>query len=236
MSSPGPVVPRGKARGISVESMSRTLEDEILAGRLGPGVRLEEPALAARFGTSRTPVREALRQLIAIGLVSKLPNKGVVVTPLDQRRTVEMFEAMAELEAMAARLSAERMSEVARQRLQKVLDRSRGCLQAQNHAGYEALNTTFHSAIYKGSGNEVIAELVAGMRRRVAPFRRAQFSMTGRLEKSFVEHSAVLDAILRRDGAGAAEAMRVHLETVRETSIAFLEGGHRAPNSLKVAG
>ena len=92
------------------DRLVRALSDEIVAGRLGPGARLDEQSLADRFGLSRTPVREALGQLAAIGLVEKRPHRGVVVAAFTVERMMHMFEVMAELEALCARLAARRMS------------------------------------------------------------------------------------------------------------------------------
>ena len=104
-------VARGLIRsGKTVESLVRAIADDIVSGRLDPGARLDESSLATRYEVSRTPVREALGQLSAIGLIDRRPNRGAVVAVLSDELLASMFEAMTELEAICARLSAERIS------------------------------------------------------------------------------------------------------------------------------
>ena len=86
-----------------------TLEDEIVNGRLQPGDRLDEASLAARFNVSRTPIREALQQLVAAGLVQSEPKRGTFVARIGIPQLIEMFEVMAELEGMCGRLAARRI-------------------------------------------------------------------------------------------------------------------------------
>src|SRR5689334_1128467 len=102
--------PDGPRRITRAEELRLALADEIINGSLAPGATLEETALAQRFNVSRTPVREALRQLAASGLVETRPHRGAVVANLSHERLAAMFEAMAELEAICAGLAAERMS------------------------------------------------------------------------------------------------------------------------------
>ncbi|MGO7550548.1 GntR family transcriptional regulator, partial [Rhizobium leguminosarum] len=96
--------------GTTVEQMVRAIADMIVKGELLPGAKLDEVSLAVRFAVSRTPVREALRELGAMGLLAREPNRSAVVTNVTEVYLHSMFEAMAELEASCARLSAERMT------------------------------------------------------------------------------------------------------------------------------
>src|SRR5438128_12664429 len=133
---PANIQPRSPRQGIAVvrradrglpsaqkvtraEELRRHLADEIVRGVLGPGASLEETGIARRFNVPRTPVREALRQLAASGLIEARPHRGAVVASLSHDRLNAMFEAMAELEATCAGLAAERMSAAERQALQQ---------------------------------------------------------------------------------------------------------------------
>ena len=91
------------------ERLRESIEEEIATGKLLPGTRLDEVELATRFGVSRTPIREALRLLLGEGLVETRPQRGAVVAQVTPQRLIEMFEVMAELEAMCARLAARRI-------------------------------------------------------------------------------------------------------------------------------
>ncbi len=197
------------------EELRLQLADDIVCGALPPGTALDESDLARRFGVSRTPVREALRQLTASGLVDSRAHRGAVVARPNIQRLNSMFEAMAELEALCAGLSAERMTASDRHGLEVLHEQLRAMIQAGNPQRFHEVNEAFHNAIYNGSQNTYIAEMTLATRVRVQPFRRAQFRNLGRLSKSHAEHDRVVVAIMRGDRIGAAAAMRDHIQTVR---------------------
>ncbi|PZN97747.1 MAG: GntR family transcriptional regulator [Hyphomicrobiales bacterium] len=198
------------------ESLRLQIADEIVSGVLEPGTPLDEQELAARFGVSRTPVREAIRQLSASGLVSVRPHRGAVVALPTPTQLDDMFEVMAELEALCAGLAARNMSVPERRALEALHDDLRLLVHEGDPARYHATNEAFHAAIYAGSHNGYLAELTLMTRTRVAPFRRAQFRATGRLGGSYQEHDLIVQAILRGDQPGASEAMRAHIGIVRD--------------------
>ncbi len=198
------------------EELRLQLADEIVRGVLPPGAALDETDIARRFGVSRTPVREALRQLVASGLVEARAHRGAVVAQPSIERLTGMFEAMAELEALCAGLAAERMTPAERHGLEAVHEELRVLSHAGNPDRFHEVNERFHNAIYAGSQNGYIAEITLSTRVRVQPFRRAQFRNLGRLAKSHAEHDRVVVAILRGDKTGAAAAMRAHIELVRD--------------------
>ena len=191
--------------------------------RPAPGERnaLDETDLAGRYGVSRTPVREALRQLAASGLVEIRAHRGAIVARPNEQRLLGMFEAMAELEALCAGLAAQRMTGGERRGLEQVHEALRTLIQSGDPQRYHDVNEAFHSAIYDGAHNAYLAELTLATRKRVQPFRRAQFRNLGRLAKSHAEHDRVVVAILRGDAAGASEAMRAHIMTVCEEYEAY---------------
>jgi len=197
------------------EELRLQLADEIVRGVLPPGSGLDETDIARRFNVSRTPVREALRQLVASGLVEARAHRGAVVAQPSLDRLTGMFEAMAELEAICAGLAAERMPAVERQKLEAIHEELRVLSYAGNPEQFHEVNERFHNAIYAGSQNDYIAEMTLATRVRVQPFRRAQFRNLGRLAKSHAEHDRVVVAIMRGDKVGAAAAMRAHIELVR---------------------
>jgi DNA-binding GntR family transcriptional regulator len=198
------------------EELRLQLADEIVRGALPPGAPLDETDIARRFKVSRTPVREALRQLVASGLVDARAHRGAVVARPSIERLTGMFEAMAELEALCAGLAAERMSPAERHRLEAIHEELRVLSHAGNPDRFHEVNERFHNAIYAGSQNGYIAEITLATRVRVQPFRRAQFRNLGRLAKSHAEHDRVVVAIMRGDRTGAAAAMRAHIELVRD--------------------
>lgn len=198
------------------EELRRQLADDIVRGTLRPGAPLDETDIALRFKVSRTPVREALRQLATSGLVESRPHHGAVVAQPSLERLTGMFEAMAELEAMCAGLAAERMSPIERRSLEAIHEELRALSYDGNPERFHEVNERFHNAIYAGAHNAYIAEITLATRVRVQPFRRAQFRNLGRLAKSHAEHERVVVAIMRGDKVGAAGAMRGHIELVRD--------------------
>jgi DNA-binding GntR family transcriptional regulator len=205
------------------EELRAQLADDIVRGTLAPGQTLDEMELARRFGVSRTPVREAIRQLAASGLVETRPHRGAVVARPSHERILGMFEAMAELEALCAALAAERMTAAERHALEVVHDELRVLIQSGDPQRYHEVNEQFHATIYAGAHNDYLAEMTFATRTRVQPFRRAQFRLLGRLANSHVEHDQIVLAILRGDKAGAASAMRAHIITVGEEYEAYAE-------------
>jgi DNA-binding GntR family transcriptional regulator len=171
----------------------------------------EEEKLAAAHAVSRTPVREALRLLAATGLVEQRPRRGAVVAWPDARRLAQMFQAMAELEAVCAGLCARAMGAKARKAL-AARHAAMGRLAAAGRVdAYSAANVAFHEALYAGAGNAYLAELAGATRRRLAPFRAAQLGGAERLAASHAEHGAIVAAILAGDTVRASAATRAHL-------------------------
>ncbi len=192
-------------------TLAATLAEAIAGGALPPGTALEEERLAAEHGVSRTPVREALRALAATGLVDQRPRRGAVVSRPDPRRLAEMFQAMAELEAVCATLCARMMDEAQRAGLRDRHAAMQEMVSADDLAAYRGANVAFHEALYAGAGNSYIADLAEATRRRLAPFRAAQLGGLDRLAQSHAEHGAIVAAILARNEAAAAAAIRAHL-------------------------
>jgi DNA-binding GntR family transcriptional regulator len=198
------------------QAMVQAIADDIVHGRYLPGTALDETALAAAYGVSRTPTREALRQLEAIGLVKGRAHRGALVTDVTEQQLDDMFAVMAELEALCARWSALQMTAAERRTLQAIHDDSAAFVAAGDRASYIEANSRFHEAIYKGAHNSFLAEMALSVRKRLLPFRRAQFETLGRLAKSHFEHGRVTLAIQRGDAEGAARDMRAHLAIVRD--------------------
>ena len=203
------------SRRTLADELRLALADDIVRGLITPGAALDETELARRFGVSRTPVREAIRQLAASGLIEVRAHRGAIVARPSEERLAGMFEAMAELEALCAGLAAERMSGAERRSLEAVHEELRTLIYVGDPQRFHEVNEAFHGALYAGAHNAYLAELTLATRSRAQPFRRAQFRNLGRLAKSHAEHDRVVVAIMRGDKAGAAAAMRAHIELVR---------------------
>ncbi|MGB0669919.1 MAG: GntR family transcriptional regulator [Rhodospirillales bacterium] len=201
-----------------------TLEHEIVTGLLAPGSRLDEVGLAERFNASRTPVREALHHLGSIGLVEIRPRRGAVVAAIGLRDLVEMFEVMAELEAVCARLAARRMSHADIARLEAAHHACLAEAERSNPDAYYQANIVFHEAIYEGSRNAYLARKTLALRNRLAPYRRLQLRRPRRLDESYAEHEAIVSAIKTRDEERAGSLISDHVTVQGGSFNDFLSG------------
>lgn len=193
------------------DRIASQLEDQVINGQLPAGAKLDETAIASQFSVSRTPVREALHILCSRGLADRIAYKGVVVTQISPERVDEMFEAMAELEAVCGRLSCHRMTMSERAELQALHQEMEGLAVRGDSSAYEALNTRFHQLIFAGCHNGEIIAAAEALRVRLAPFRKYQLGDAGRLKRSSGEHRQIVDAILDQDPVMAESALRRHL-------------------------
>jgi DNA-binding GntR family transcriptional regulator len=209
-------------RGKAAINLREALENDIVAGRLRLGERLDETELAARFGVSRTPIREALIQLAGSGMIELRPRRGAHVTLLGPRELLETFEFMGELEAACARFAANRMTADERAAFTAIFQRCRKACEEGDVDAYYHANADFHGAIYDGSHNRALATDARNQQRRLQPYRRLQLRVHGRLAKSFDEHEAVAKALLAGDGIEAGERLRAHVVVQGERFMALL--------------
>lgn len=203
----------------SAEEIRREVAARIIAGTLAPGTPLDERLIAAEFAVSRTPVREALRQLAASGLVDHKPHAKAMVAKPDETSLRGMFEVMGYLEALCAGLCAIEMTASEREALDALHTAMSAIVRDGDAARYAEANDQFHAAIYEGAHNAYLFEITHATRQRLQPFRRAQFGTLGRLTKSHDEHGTVVEAILRGERAEAEAAMRKHIAIVETASL-----------------
>jgi DNA-binding GntR family transcriptional regulator len=193
------------------EQLRDLVEERIATGFYLPGARLDETELASEFGVSRTPVREALFQLEMSGLIEIRPRRGAIVKNLTPQQLYEMFEVMAELESMCARLASRRMSEAEVVSLRKAHDACEEARAQGDPDRYYQLNKVFHESIYKGSHNTFLTEQAMSLHRRLAPYRRLQLRVRGRMDKSLDEHERIVKAIEQGNETDASDVVRSHV-------------------------
>lgn len=187
------------------------LEEEILMGVLRPGDRLEEPALAERFGVSRTPIREALLHLAASGLIENRSRRGTFVARLGPRRLMEMFDVIAALEALAASQAARRATAPEIAAIRALHEDCAASVDADEPDPYYYANERFHAAIRQASGNGFLIEEADKLQKRLRPYRRTQLRAQNRIRASFAEHESILTAIEAGDAAAASATMHSHV-------------------------
>ncbi|MCC0048384.1 MAG: GntR family transcriptional regulator [Rhodobiaceae bacterium] len=187
------------------------IAQEIAMGTIQPGQHLDEVALAGRFGVSRTPIREALMQLGTMGLVEMRPHRGAFVKRIGIAELVEMIEVMAELEGMCARLAARRMSAAEIDALEQIHLDCAAAADSGDPDAYYYENERFHRALYAGCHNGFLTEEAGRLHERTKVYRRLQLRVRGRVENSFSEHEAVVEAIRAGNPECAEKAARDHV-------------------------
>jgi DNA-binding GntR family transcriptional regulator len=190
----------------------------ILTGELKPAQRLVENTVAERLGISRTPVREAFRELVQMGLLLSESYKGVRVAEIDLTRIRQAYELRAQIEPFAAELAAERINDAQIDQLRD-LNGQLGKLTL----GVEKLadiNDRFHLAIAEATGNQVLVEIIADLRSRTRGFRIAFHYHPALIEESVREHNAIIAALIERSRTAARTAMAQHVKMGITSTIA----------------
>jgi DNA-binding GntR family transcriptional regulator len=193
------------------DQAAELLGQEIAAGKLPPGSRLNERDIAVRFGMSRTPAREVLLQLSSAGLVRIEPRQGAVVLNLSPQEIVSMVEILVALEGEAVGLATRRMEPHERHEIAETYRLATDGVERMSSEGYSEANHRFHQAIYVGSRNPLLTAEIKKLRARLAPYFHYSFVHEGRLRSSHAEHKEILEAIQAVDEDAAMRAMRRHI-------------------------
>lgn len=210
-----------KRHGTLGGSITDEIETQIVEGRLAPGEKLDEVVLGNQFSVSRTPIREALRALAAKGLVEFRPRIGAIVACPTVGEVMDLFELVAELEGVAARLASERMTDEDRRHIVEAHDACQNAAVTLDPHKYYETNGEFHSAIRRAAHNKILLEQTELLDKRLSPYRRFITFRLGRIETALREHEAIYTAILAHDGDAAAIAMRDHVQVLAEKSLAL---------------
>lgn len=192
------------------------LLDEIRHGTLPPGARLREVDLAARFGISRTPVREAIRRLEADGLVEHLPRQGATLRRLSYAEVMELYEMRAVLEGTAARLAARAASEL---ELRELAEINAEMTASADPAEIVRLNRQFHATLINAAKNRYLQRAIGAMGRTLLILGQSTLFDPARISSAAQEHDTLLRALQARDGAAAETAMRAHIEAAHRIRL-----------------
>jgi DNA-binding GntR family transcriptional regulator len=208
------------------DQVRRQIADKIISGELLPGAELDEKTLAETFGVSRTPIREALRQLAASEMIEWRPHQSAIVAQITPSRMVEMFEMMAELEGFCGRLSARRMTTAEHADLHAVHKKFEPYVKSGNKEGYHAMNKVFHRLIYAGAHNQYLNDQASALYDRIAPYRAFQLRRPDALRLASEEHQAIIAAIVAGDGDRAFRLLFDHVSLDNELFSDLLSALH----------
>jgi DNA-binding GntR family transcriptional regulator len=219
------------------DEIALVIEEAIVSGELAPGTLLRQERLSERFKVSRTPIREALRRLDALGLVDFHPNRGVRVRTLSRVELREAFLVRAELEALATELAADKMTpeellalEAAEGRFSRLTQELRAREPGEERRSvmgdWVRANHAFHDVVYRAADSPLVERLAKGARRTFsgpAVWAPGDHSIDGLYLKNDQQHTAIRQALAAKSAAGARALAREHvlssfgmLETILE--------------------
>jgi DNA-binding GntR family transcriptional regulator len=190
------------------EKILETIRESILKGQLKPGEKVAEPELAERFGISRTPIREAFRQLESEGYLTVIPRKGAVVTALSERAVEEFYAIKSILEGYAAQMAAENMADKDIEKLEAINRKLQELADEGDVKTFFRVHNEFHEVFIRAAGNEKLLELINQLMLKFNRFRLASLSLPGRMEISVKEHEKIIKAFKRKDGSQADNLVR----------------------------
>ena len=191
--------------------VAERLRAQIFAHTLPPGSWLDEQTLAATFGISRTPMREAIKVLASEGLVTMKPRRGAYVTEVERGDLEQIFAVLAQLEGFAAKEVAVKASEAQLNQLDNLHLKLEKAAADRDVEQFFEINVRFHELIMEIAGNRWMNGVVSDLRKVLKLQRRDSLGRSGRLQSALNEHRNILKALIKRDGVAAEEAMHAHL-------------------------
>lgn len=202
----------------------------IITGGIGPGEKLKEADLAAALGISRTPIREAVNRLEKEGLVEIFPQRGAFVVQPTERDIFELFLIRENLEGLATRLAAERVTPSALARLDACVEGFTEPFSEHDVERYAREDFEFHRSIVVLSNAQRLIQLVSSLHDHIRIFRLTTRGVSDRMKPSLDEHRQIIEALRRKDAGAAEERMREHVRHVRDgvmQNIQFFLGQSR---------
>jgi DNA-binding GntR family transcriptional regulator len=199
------------------ELVYQKLRQAIEAGELKPGQRVMEVEIAEWLEVSRTPVREALRRLESEGMLAMEPRNGLVVGSISRQAMLELYVMREVLEGTAARLCARNASDIELMELQELVKR-----EARLQDDLEALvrhNRQFHEAVHRGAHNRYLEKSLSAVNDSMWLLGKSQMLLPERAKSAVLEHAELYAAIERRDGDGAEEVARRHVQSARKERL-----------------
>ncbi|MCG2592786.1 FCD domain-containing protein [Ramlibacter sp. XY19] len=208
----------------TVEGLPRNIAEQlkqlIYAGEFKAGDRLNEAALATRMGTSRGPIREAIRILTGTGLVTPVVNRGVFVRQVSIREMLEIYELRALVFGFAAQRAAENITDDHRREFEALLEGMEAASQSGDSGRYYDLNLKFHALILQLANSARAHQLYDSYVKELHLYRRQNFNTPGNMRRSNIEHRRIYEAIAKGNGAKAKAAAEEHINAGRQRLLA----------------
>lgn len=199
--------------------VANALREAIMSGEYAPGFALRQQLIAGQLGVSRIPLREALKQLEAEGLIENIPFKGAIVKGLSRDEIIEYCEIRCVLETTLLKNAMRKMTDDACDRADAALRRSKSA--SANHWGL--INWELHSALYEPAGQPIALELASQLYSKVERYTRLQLSISEcNLKRSFKEHKMLVDMCRQRDKKAIAH-LKKHILGACDDLVAYLK-------------
>ncbi|MDF1747848.1 MAG: GntR family transcriptional regulator [Alphaproteobacteria bacterium] len=205
------------------DELADRIRQMIIEGDLQADQKVPEKDLCARFGVSRTPLREALKVLANDGLLVLTPNRGSTVAGVTEQDIQDVFPVMSALESLSGELAVQNMSDVAIAKLQQTHAAMVKAYRAKDLPLYFRLNQEIHRGILQGSGNAALIAVYDSLNIRITRMRYVADMTKDRWAQAVAEHVVMMDALTNRDGNLLSEVLRHHLENKRETVLRWVQ-------------
>jgi DNA-binding GntR family transcriptional regulator len=210
------------------EKILENIRDAIISGTLKAGSRVSEPDLAERYGISRTPIREAFRQLESEGYLTVIPRRGAVVSEFSQKDVEEFYAIKSILEGYAARRACTKLTPKELERLQAINERLSELAEQNDIKSFFKIHGDFHDLFIRAADNEKLRELLTSLVTRFQRLRFMSLSLPGRMRISVQEHEKIIDAFNRKDAEAAETLVRKNAEYGGRV---LMDGGATIPKS-----
>lgn len=194
------------------ERILETIRDAIIKGSLKPGEKVAEPELAERFGISRTPIREAFRQLESEGYLTVIPRKGAVVAAFSQKDVEEFYAIKSILEGYAAKRACENITVKEIEKLEAINAKLSLLAEGSDVKQFFKIHNDFHDLFIRAANNEKLYVLINNLVGKFQRLRLASLSISGRMKISVEEHEKIIDAFRKRNPAAAEKLVRKNAE------------------------
>ncbi len=198
------------------------LKELIIFGELSPGEKLSEAEMEKKLVSSRTPIREAFRQLQSEGYINLIHNKGAYVAKLTPEKIEEIYSTIALLEGHASEIATERITSSAITELKTMEKRMVTYASQKKYQDYTIENTNFHSMITCLGGNGVLLKIYEELRMQVYRYRMVSITIPGHWEKYLLDHKMIIDALVKRDARLVGKLTKGHVCHVKKILVDFL--------------
>jgi len=200
----------------------RVIKTEIVKGNLKPGTKLSEGKIAEQMRVSRTPIREAVRELAAEGFIEINPNRGMIVIEFSFEDLIEVLQIRRVLEGLAAYIAAKKINEEEIKKLEKIIKQMNITIVKNDVLAYSELNGEFHNLILKVCGNKRLMKICTNLSSSEHRFKiRSLRNNPERLKYSLKEHQKILEAFKRKDSEQADRLSQKHIENILKNIIDY---------------